>query len=110
MAPHVDRFLDDRTVAERVLEHVHSQSTDVGDETWREPVENYLSPGRFEAERRLLRSFPTPFCPSAALPDTGSYLARQRAGTHRHTGMSAYLGISVSASGARAARPGRAYT
>lgn len=74
-------FMDDRAVAERVLRHVKEQTTDVGDEVWREPVENYRSPERFERELRLLRGTPVPFCPSAALPETGSYLARSAAGT-----------------------------
>ncbi len=29
----------------------------------------------------MLRSRPVPFCPSAAIPDKGSYIARQSAGT-----------------------------
>lgn len=74
-------FLDDQAVAERVLRHVEKQTTDGGDEVWREPVENYSSPERLERELRLLRRTPVPFCPSAALPKSGSYLARSAAGT-----------------------------
>jgi len=46
-----------------------------------EPVENYHSQERFDAEIALLRSRPIPFCPSAALPEKGSYIARTSAGT-----------------------------
>ncbi len=47
----------------------------------REPVENYRSPERFAAELYLLRRHPTPFCPSATLPDVGSCVSREAAGT-----------------------------
>jgi phenylpropionate dioxygenase-like ring-hydroxylating dioxygenase large terminal subunit len=75
-------LLDDQAVAARVLEHIDKGTTDVGDDLWREPVGNYRSAERFrlEVERVLRRSW-TPFCPSAALPDVGSYLARTAAGT-----------------------------
>ena len=43
-------------------------------------VENYTSPLRFNAERRLMRRLPIPFCPVAALPNAGSYVARASAG------------------------------
>lgn len=73
--------MNDQAVAERILRHVEDGTTDVGDEVWREPVENYRSPERFARELSLLRRTPVPFCPSAALPDVGSYLARSAAGT-----------------------------
>lgn len=73
-------FMDDQAVAERILRHVTEKTTDVGSEVWREPVENYRSPERFARELRLLRRVPVPFCPSAALAETGSYLARSAAG------------------------------
>src|SRR4029078_13606937 len=38
------------------------------------------SPGLYAAEIALMRRFPIAFCPSAALPETGSYLAREAAG------------------------------
>jgi phenylpropionate dioxygenase-like ring-hydroxylating dioxygenase large terminal subunit len=45
-------------------------------------VAHYRSQERFAAERdRVLRRYPTPFCPSAALPAAGSYVAREAAGT-----------------------------
>ena len=40
-------FLNDQAVAERVLSHIRNGTTDVGNEVWREPVENYRSEERF---------------------------------------------------------------
>lgn len=74
-------FADDAAVVARVLEHIDNKSTDVAPATWREPVANYLSAERFAKELELFRRFPTPLCPSAALPDPGSYLTRTAAGT-----------------------------
>jgi phenylpropionate dioxygenase-like ring-hydroxylating dioxygenase large terminal subunit len=75
-------LLDDAAVAERVLTHIRNGTTDRGSEVWREPVENYRSPERLRAEiEQVLRGAPTPFCPSAALPDPGSFVARDAAGT-----------------------------
>lgn len=74
--------MDDQSVAQRVLDHIANGTTDLGDEVWREPVANYRSPQRLAAEiERVLRHSPTPFCPSAALPEVGSYVARDSAGT-----------------------------
>ncbi len=78
-APHP---MSDQAVAARVLDHIHRGTTDAGSEVWREPVENYRSLSRFEREvTHVLRRFPTPFCPSAALPENGSFVARDAAGT-----------------------------
>jgi len=77
----VSTLLDDQSVVQRVLDHIDKQTTDLGDQVWREPVENYLSPERFAAEMDLLHRYPIPFCPSAALPENGSFLAREAAGT-----------------------------
>jgi phenylpropionate dioxygenase-like ring-hydroxylating dioxygenase large terminal subunit len=73
--------MDDQAVATRVLEHIANGTTDRGRELWREPVDNYRSPGRLAAELALFRRFPTPFCPSAALSAQGAYVARDVAGT-----------------------------
>src|SRR5271169_6890375 len=71
---------DERTVVEKILNHIDHKSTDLSDGVWREPVEHYSSQKRFSAEiNRVLRRTPTPFCPSAALPDPGSYVARDAA-------------------------------
>ena len=66
---------------EQILCHIDNKTTDLGDTVWREPVENYLSDERFVSETALLRRLPVPYCPSAMLPDNGSYLARKAAGT-----------------------------
>jgi nitrite reductase/ring-hydroxylating ferredoxin subunit len=74
--------MDDQSVAQRVLDHIANGTTDVGQEVWREPVANYQSKGRLAAEiERILRRSPAAFCPSAALPEAGSYVAREAAGT-----------------------------
>ena len=74
--------MDDQSVAQRVLDHIAKGTTDVGQEVWREPVANYRSTERLAAEiERILRRSPAPFCPSAALPEAGSYVAREAAGT-----------------------------
>src|SRR5262245_34762442 len=75
------RLAEDATVVQRILDHIDNRTTDLGDEMWAEPVANYRSATRFAAERDvILRHYPTPFCPSVALPDAGSYLAREAAG------------------------------
>ena len=70
----------DAELLDHILNHIDNGTTDLGDEDWFEPVENYTSPLRFDAERRLMRRLPIPFCPVAALPDAGSYVARASAG------------------------------
>ena len=71
---------DDISVAQRVLDHVARSTTDAGAEVWREPVANYCSEARLAKELAVFRRTATPFCPSAALPEKGSYLAREAAG------------------------------
>ncbi len=75
------QLLDDQQAIERIFEHIDNRTTDLGDTIWREPVEHYYSQERFDAEIALLRRLPVPFCPSAALPDIGSFIARTAAGT-----------------------------
>jgi len=71
---------DDRTVVQRILDHIDHHTTDLSEASWREPVANYRSEQRFAAEiASVLRRYPVPFCPSAALPKPGSYLARNAA-------------------------------
>ncbi len=72
--------MSDRDVAARVLKHIADGTTDEGQEVWREPVENYRSQSRLDAEIGVLRRFPTAFCPSAALAEPGAYVAREAAG------------------------------
>ncbi len=66
---------DDRDIVRRILAHIDAGTTDEGD-AWREPVENYLDRGRFDAELRLLRSTPSVFVPSAAIPNPGDHVER----------------------------------
>ena len=77
----LNHLLNDQQAIERIFDHIDNNTTDLGDEIWREPVENYFSQERFNQEIQLLRRLPVPFCPSAALPEKGSYIARQASGT-----------------------------
>ena len=74
-------LLNEQKIIERILNHIDNKTTDLGETVWREPVASYLSDERFESEIALLRRLPIPFCPSAMLPETGSYIARKAAGT-----------------------------
>lgn len=74
-------LLTDAELTDRILGHVDAGTTDVSDDVWREPVEHYLTPERLHAEvHEVLRRRFTALCPSAAIPDPGSYLARTVAG------------------------------
>ena len=44
-------YMTDQAVAERVLRHIDDGTTDRGDAVWREPVANYRSRERLDAER-----------------------------------------------------------
>ena len=80
MAEH--HLLNDQEIAARVLAHIRDGTTDRSDEVWREPVANYRSEERLRREiEAVLRRTPTAFCPSAALSEKGSYVAREAAGT-----------------------------
>ena len=70
----------DPELLDHILSHIDNGTTDLGEEDWYEPVENYSSQSRFDAERRLMRRLPIPICPVAALPEPGSYVARNSAG------------------------------
>ncbi len=74
-------LLTDQQAIERIFEHIDNGTTDVGDTIWREPVEHYFSQERFDAEISLLRRLAVPFCPSVALDEPGSFVARTAAGT-----------------------------
>ncbi|OUR76586.1 (2Fe-2S)-binding protein [Alphaproteobacteria bacterium 46_93_T64] len=73
-------LLNDNDVIKRIFSHIDEKTTDLGDAVWHEPTDNYKSQERFDAELQLLRQLPVPFCPSAALPENGSYVARTAAG------------------------------
>jgi len=73
-------MLSDLEVIERVFDHIDNQTTDLGDDVWLEPTENYRSSERFAAEIDLFRHLPLPFAPSMALGKVGDYIARPVAG------------------------------
>lgn len=66
---------DDAEIVRRILAHIDAGTTDEG-VAWREPVENYVNPGRFASELRLLRTMPSVFVPSAAIPNPGDHVER----------------------------------
>lgn len=70
----------DAELLDHILNHIDNGTTDLGEEDWYEPVENYSSQARFDSERHLMRRLPIAFCPVAALPEPGSYVARASAG------------------------------
>jgi choline monooxygenase len=81
MSPSAEALVaDDVQIVRRVLAHIDAGTTDEG-EAWREPVENYLDPARFADELRLLRSLPSVFIPSAAIPNPGDHVERVCFGT-----------------------------
>ena len=74
-------LLSDDLLSERIFGHLDHGTTDLSDTTWREPVANYRSADRLDRELEcVLRRHPVLFCPSAALPTPGSYVARDAAG------------------------------
>lgn len=73
-------LMSDTEVIQRVLDHASARTTDLGDEIWREPVENYRSQERFDLEMELFKRLPMVYCPSAALAENGAYVARTLAG------------------------------
>ena len=66
---------DDVEIVHRILAHIDAGTTDEG-EVWREPVENYVNPGRFAEELRMLRAMPSVFVPSATIPNPGDHVER----------------------------------
>lgn len=74
-------LLNDQDIIERIFEHIDNKTTDLGDTLWREPVAHYSCPQHYDDEMALLRRQPVVFCPSAALPEIGSYTARTSIGT-----------------------------
>ena len=66
---------DDVDIVRRILAHIDAGTTDAGD-AWREPVENYLDPTRFARELEMLRSCPSVYLPSAAIPNRGDHVER----------------------------------
>lgn len=70
-------FLDDEQVIKKVLNHIENQTTDLGSTSWREPTKHYTESSRLALELDLLKSRFAVFCPSAAIPKRGSYIARK---------------------------------
>ncbi|MEO1081948.1 MAG: aromatic ring-hydroxylating dioxygenase subunit alpha [Pseudomonadota bacterium] len=70
----------DAELLDHVLSHIDNGTTDTCDEEWLEPVENYRSQARFDAEQRLMRRLPIAYCPAAVVAESGSYFARSCAG------------------------------
>ena len=70
----------DAEVIEQIFDHIDHGTTDTGEGTWFEPIENYTSPERLAAELALMRKLPVVFAPSAALKMPGAYIARPVAG------------------------------
>lgn len=64
----------------RIFDHIDNKTTDLGAQTWNEPVANYRSQARLDAELGLIKSSFVVFCPSLALANTGDYVARSSAG------------------------------
>ena len=79
--PVMPPLLDDHALVDRILSHIDAKTTDRGTTVWREPAANYVSPERFAQELEVLRRVPMAFCPSAALPEPGSFVARTTVGT-----------------------------
>ncbi len=73
-------LMSDAEVIKRVFDHIDNKTTDLADRVWREPVESYVSDEHFCDELEVFRQLPVVFCPSAALPEIGSYVARVAAG------------------------------
>lgn len=69
----------DRDIVRRILAHIDAGTTDEG-APWREPVGNYLDPTRFADELEMLRSYPSVYLPSAALPEPGDHVERDAFG------------------------------
>ena len=51
-------WMGDGEVIQRILDHADAKTTDLGEATWREPVENYRSVERFQQEMELFRRLP----------------------------------------------------
>jgi phenylpropionate dioxygenase-like ring-hydroxylating dioxygenase large terminal subunit len=77
--PTTTSVADDVEIVRRILAHIDAGTTDEGD-AWREPVGNYSDPARFSAELETLRSFPSVFLPSAAIPNPGDHAERMTFG------------------------------
>src|SRR4051812_6448890 len=73
--PTTTSVADDVEIVHRILAHIDAETTDEG-EAWREPVQNYVDPIRFTSELETLRSYPSVYLPSAAIPNPGNHAER----------------------------------
>ncbi|MBO6696222.1 MAG: (2Fe-2S)-binding protein, partial [Henriciella sp.] len=73
-------LLRDAQVVLRIFDHIDNKTTDLGDTVWTEPVANYISQDRLDAELDLIKRRFVVFCPSLALAKTGDFVARSSAG------------------------------
>src|SRR3954468_648200 len=73
--PTTTSVADDVEIVHRILAHIDAETTDEG-EAWREPVQNYVDPLRFTSELETLRSYPSVYLPSAAIPNAGDHAER----------------------------------
>ena len=74
-------LLNSNDIIDRVFEHIDNGTTDLGETVWKEPVNHYDSRLRFDQEIALLRRRLVVFCPSALIPEAGSFVSRTAAGT-----------------------------
>jgi phenylpropionate dioxygenase-like ring-hydroxylating dioxygenase large terminal subunit len=74
------KLLGDSDVVRRIFDHIDHKTTDLGDRVWKEPVANYVSQKRLDAELDLIKRRSVVFCPSLALTKTGDFVARSSAG------------------------------
>ena len=73
-------LLSDTEVVQRIFDHIDNATTDKGNKTWKEPVDNYRSKERLNAELKLLQRRSIVFCPSGAFAKPGDYVSRDVAG------------------------------
>src|ERR1700761_5656299 len=73
--PTTTSVADDVEIVRRIFAHIDAGTPEEG-AAWREPVQNYVDPIRFSAELETLRSFPSVFLPSAAIPNPGDHAER----------------------------------
>ncbi|MBL4630117.1 MAG: aromatic ring-hydroxylating dioxygenase subunit alpha [Paraglaciecola sp.] len=73
-------LLKDHDVIQAILDHIHHNTTYMGNETWQEPVEHYTSQHRFDLEMNLIKQQYLVYCPAASLEKSGSYIAKELAG------------------------------
>jgi hypothetical protein len=74
------QLLSDTEVVQRIFDHIDNGTTDKGNQSWKEPVDNYRSKARLDAELKILQNRTIVFCPSSAVAKPGYYVAGDVAG------------------------------